>query len=93
MSSSSTVMKAGLGEEQCAEHTQNCAVLFLMCYLKRFVSMQAEYGAASSKWSLHGLYRQSDKPFETGFLVHIVPICRLMEWCAYSFCLQLMLCD
>lgn len=50
--------------------------------------MQENYGVASSKWVFpaHAL-RPKGERFETGFLVHVVPIGKLMEWCGRSSCM------
>ena len=63
--------------------TASCCALTLSV-LKVVVSVQATYGVAASTWTLpehDKIPITEEKDFQTGFLVHMAPIGRLMEWC------------
>lgn len=43
--------------------------------------MQLAYSNSAAHWAMPWPPENGVKP-ETGFLVHVVPVARIMEWCA-----------
>lgn len=75
---------------QCKKSLQSASCFVQSTWLchkrvnENVVCVQNEYGTAASTWKLPASMRNSGT-YETGFLVHLVPICRLMEWYVVAF--------